>query len=376
MKDIRKVLAEKFPHSTEVYKFNYLNIPITWLTPTEENVELFNEVYAFCLEQLGNGRKFTRTRSGGISISRENYSFYREMWDVQTTSSTIELTLKLSTGNFRIKVSNVVKSDITEYDEDGNSIMIGGRTSFKVWAKVFDRFGIDIKDYASDAGEERRAEIEKPMIYAPDVSVFGETIEGAHHLDVNSAFAAGIAEDFPELSEAIKWMYNRRNENKNYKSYLVAAIGYFQSRFCKFKYADLSKHARNNCNKYIRDLATKLENNGRKILLYNTDGIWYSGEMYHDENEGHELGQWKNDHKNCKLRIKSHGAYEYIEKIINEEGVEVEKYKPVVRGRTILDRYLPREQWEWGDIYRGDASLVEKLCFVEGAGIITTKERI
>lgn len=371
--DIRDELAERFSYRYGTYNLNYFSIPVNYLSPTEENVELFNRIYRFCLDGLGPGRRLVRTPSGGISITRKNFPRNSELWDIQYQgSSAIEIVLVLTVGCFRIKFSNAVNADYCE-DFDENDV-IGGRTSFKVWKNNFEKFGVNIDDYA-DKERGRKAvkeEIESPMIYAPDTSVFGQTIENAHHLDVNSAFAAGIAEDYPELEEVIKWMYNRRSVNKKYKSYLVAAIGWFQSEWCAYKYGMLSKSARNNCNKYIRELAHKLELSGRKILLYNTDGIWYSGEMYHDENEGRELGQWKNDHKNCKLRIKSHGAYEYIEK--NKKGED--EYHPVLRGRTKLDKYLPREQWEWGDIFGKNCEFIEIYHFVEGAGLITTYKRI
>jgi hypothetical protein len=90
------------------------------------------------------------------------------------------------------------------------------------------------------------------------------------------------------------------------------------------------------------ELSEKLEKSGRKILGYNTDGIWYQGEIYHAFGEGSALGEWENDHCNCLFRSKSDGAYEFI-----EDG----KYHPVVRGATRLDSIMDRENWKWGDIY-------------------------
>ena len=63
----------------------------------------------------------------------------------------------------------------------------------------------------------------------------------------------------------------------------------------------------------MRELAKQLKDSGRMVLAYNTDGIWYCGEIYHGEGEGNGLGQWSNDHTNCTIRFKSAGSYEYIE---------------------------------------------------------------
>ena len=93
------------------------------------------------------------------------------------------------------------------------------------------------------------------------------------------------------------------------------------------------------------ELSERLEESGRIPLLYNTDGIWYYGEVYHGEGEGKDLNQWSNDHVNCVFRMRSTCAYEYIENNV---------YKPVVKGVMPLDKKLPRDKWKWGDIYKGN----------------------
>ena len=116
-----------------------------------------------------------------------------------------------------------------------------------------------------------------------------------------------------------------------------------QSKWCGYKYAHLSRDAITDNNNRIIKLSDELSSQGRVILSYNTDGIWYQGEIYHGNGEGHDLGQWENDHINCQFRMKSDGSYEFI-----ENG----KYYPVVRGYTRLDRIKPRTEWVWGDIYQ------------------------
>lgn len=85
------------------------------------------------------------------------------------------------------------------------------------------------------------------------------------------------------------------------------------------------------------------------VISYNTDGIWYQGAVYHGDGEGDDLGQWHNDHVNCRFRAKSAGSYEFI-----ENG----SYFPVVRGKTRLDDLIPRDKWQWGDIYQNEADLM------------------
>lgn len=102
------------------------------------------------------------------------------------------------------------------------------------------------------------------------------------------------------------------------------------------------------------------------VLLYNTDGIWYCGDVYHGEGEGKRLGEWENDHINCMFRAKSAGSYEFV-----EDG----KYYPVVRGRTNLDLITPRENWKWGDIFKKEAKVIE-FYWLAGEGITDANNNI
>ena len=46
-----------------------------------------------------------------------------------------------------------------------------------------------------------------------------------------------------------------------------------------------------NTNRRIRGLTEALRENGNTILAYNTDGIWYVGDIYHGPGEGDQAGQ-------------------------------------------------------------------------------------
>ena len=50
-----------------------------------------------------------------------------------------------------------------------------------------------------------------------------------------------------------------------------------------------------------------------------------------------------------------------------ETGIENGKYNPVFRGRSTYDDIVPREEWSWGDIYKGGAI---KYVFREGVGLV------
>ena len=125
----------------------------------------------------------------------------------------------------------------------------------------------------------------------------------------------------------------------------------------ELKIAFFNLHGNSELTEYCgKKLAEILEKKGRIVLLFNTDGIWYKGAPYHGEGEGDGLGQWHNDHVRCKFRMKSAGAYEFI-----ENGV----YTPVVRGVSLEKR----EGWQWGDIYTEKAE-PDILVFDEERGVL------
>ena len=107
-------------------------------------------------------------------------------------------------------------------------------------------------------------------------------------------------------------------------------------------------------------MIAKLELNGRIPLLTNTDGIWYYSDLgpYHDNNEGDKLGNWQNDHNNCKFLMTSEGAYQYEENNVCYS---------VVRGLCNLDLVEPdRTKWKFGDILNLNNVYTFKFNFIKG----------
>lgn len=133
-----------------------------------------------------------------------------------------------------------------------------------------------------------------------------------------------------------------------------------QSEHINYSLANLSKIGINGCNRYIKELMFKLACNGNRILGVNTDGIWYTGNIYHDENEGTELGQWKNDYTNCTWYAISDGCYYFI-----HEG----KFNVRARGFYSYENYKDRDEWDKEDFFK--AMLTQtNIMFTEEEGFI------
>lgn len=218
-----------------------------------------------------------------------------------------------------------------------------------MFQKIFKKYNIDLDSYKINNGEEIKKEIETYIIKLEDTTELNKIYIGAHHIDFHSSFPSGLIITHPEFSPIIEELYKGRKTHVEYKYILNSTIGYMQSLdCCKASWAHLSRDAINNNNKRVRELAEAIKNFGGKILSYNTDGIWYQGDIYDGPGKGPNLCEWSHDHIDCMIRFKSKGSYEFI-----EDG----NYTPVVRGRTLLDDIKTREDWVWGDIYQEEAKV-------------------
>ena len=316
---------------------------------TENGIENFNKIYMWLYKNVKN--RIKRTKSGGISYNKIN--FKPPMWDLTQGNTWISITYIDLDGVWRIQFR-------FEATEKENKRQQYGSQSFREFKKKCLSHGINLDKYKIDNGEEIKQEIERPLIKLANFAIRDNIFFNVHHIDFHNSYPAGLVNTHPEFKEVITELYEKRKQNEIYKAILNHSIGYMQSiKCCGAKWAHLSRDAINDNNKRIRELANKLKESGRTILSYNTDGIWYMGDIYHGEGEGKDLGEWENDHTDCKFRAKSAGSYEYI-----ENGI----YTPVVRGHTKLDDKKPREQWEWGDIYQPDAA-VDCYMWIDGYGI-------
>ena len=336
-------------HAAYTHKPNALKIPITKLHYTSDNVALFNSIY-FYIKSRKDFNKIERTASGGIS-NRCPLSLRHKRWDLRSSDSWIELTIIENAGMWRIQVSP---------NKEKDTPILSGRQAYFMFREFIKKFNIDLESYAVKNGAIINTKIEKPLIALSHEPLRKNRVfHGVNHIDFHNSYPAGLANTHPEFREGIEYLYNNRKRKPEYKDLLNFTIGFFHSKYCQYKYAQLAKDAIEDSNRRVLELAERVERANRVVLLYNTDGFWYLGKPYHGEGEGAGLGQWHNDHIDCKFRAKSAGAYEYVE---NEE------YHPVIRGHTNLDEIKDRDSWEWGDIYQEEA-VIKKYAFSEEKGI-------
>lgn len=330
------------------HTMNKLKFPITHFTWFD--YEEFNEIYMWARENCMEGHK---TPSGGIKGGF--YNKYKNFYFVIEKKASIELVLcHLEYGCFRFIVNQKKSKENT----------ISGQQALRTIYKTAQQFGVldEFKKESVDKeqGKVIKSEIESPVITLVSTMYRGNEFEHCYHLDLNSSYASRISEKYPKLKPMYEWLYNNRKANNDlFKHVLTNSVGAMQSEYCidinnneKYSLYQLSTFAKiavNGTNDKIAELCFKLVREGFKPLLINTDGIWYTGKgkAYHDEDEGTSLGQWKNDHKDVKLYIKSAGSYQYI-----ENG----KVHTVYRGTCSLDKIKPdRDTWEWREIdnYKG-----------------------
>lgn len=330
-------------------KPNLTEIPVNNFAFNKEDVEEFNKIYHYIFNNK-ELKELVMTNSGGISIKKGVLRGAAVCVRKRTTA--VEIILR-DTDAYWYRF-------VIGYKKDKKEMF--GRAAFSTYKQTLKAFGVDLEDLAIENGKEVKETIPSPKI-ALERAIPGVTYLKANHLDINSAFNAGMMKEFPVLESAIRYMYKMRKAEPAYKDVLNMTQGFMQSKMVGFKYSHISKAGYVFTNKYIEELAQKMRHSGLRILAYNTDGIWYDGGIYHDENEGTDIGQWKNDHINCKLRFKSKGAYEYV----TEDG----QYKPVVRGESTYESIKPRDQWEWGDIFKGEIKMFQ---FVEGLGVLLVED--
>lgn len=312
---------------------NQYNTKPLKLEPTPENAEIFNEIYQFLLTTDLN--ILERSPSGSI---RRGPRYLKNLYayDIKKSSLGIMLTISLD-GYLRVIKFGLFK------DKDAPDIY--PTAAFKQFEETCSKFGVELEDYAIDNGAEVRANTEKAFIDM-DPSIIDKELNNVHHIDFHSSYPAGLANTHPEFRPIMEYYYNIRKIDNVAKFIMNSGIGFMCTDKFGFncKYAHLRKDAVEDNNRRIEDLRLRLILTGHRIIGHNTDGIWYQGDIYHGIGEGDKLGDWSNDHVNCKFRAKSNGAYEFI-----ENG----KYKAVIRGQTSYDAIEPnRDNWVWGDIYK------------------------
>lgn len=251
---------------------------------------------------------------------------------------------------------------------------ISGRDSFQRFRAELKRDGVDIENFAIGNGKELKSTIDfgNPVIQF-DESLKDKVIDNVHHVDMASAYMYFAGIYHPEWEKTIRRIYDLRKSDSIYKHILTHACGFFQSQYCilqghGYALADVASFAIRSTAIAVKKMAKELTNYGFKILAFNTDGVWFHGdlkllpqEIFEKFTQKKEIGKFSIDHKNCTIRFKSVGSYEYM-----ENG----KYTPVVRGLTRYDRAgLARDNWKWGYIYTPEGEQVEVYKFEKDCGL-------
>lgn len=358
------------PFPTYKNRVNYTLLPVNIVS-----VEVFNELVKYFNELFEKGeikRGIVRTSSGGISTNGNkvffnNYEVNFYGWGVELLVLSANVKGK-EIQPLYFRVQHVFSQNI-DIKKENESEDINGRQAFRIFKKELFKDGINIDDYFIENGEEIKKEIPKPLIKIDNPFYKDVVFYNAHHLDIKSSYPYGMACKIPEWRPTIERLFKKRKEEPVFKKVLNLTCGFFQSvKLFKANLAHISKYAIELNNERILNMAEWLKKNGRQVLAFNTDGIWFEGESVENEIElGFELGDFNQDHKNCKIRFKSDGAYEFV-----EDGI----YYAVVRGKTKLDNIKPRSEWKWGDIYQDEAKIIHYEIEKNGKNYGIIKERI
>ena len=299
-----------------------------------DNEKFMNKLY----KMLKSSDLYTLQRSPSGAIRKgPRYITNMYAWDIKTSSIGAMITVIVDGYTYVVKYGNYKGQKAPE---------VYPSEAFNMFSEKCLECGINLNDYKIPNGAEVKQTIEAPLIKMYETH--GETHKGltnVHHIDFHNSYPAGLANTHPEFKPVVEYFYYLRKVYPEYKAVLNYTIGYMQSLKGgkNADWAHLSRDAIKDNNDRILALTTELILSGRRVIGHNTDGIWYQGSVYHGPGEGFKLGEWENDHTNCRFRAKSDGSYEFIE---NGE------YHAVVRGSTSKDEIEPdRSKWQWGDIY-------------------------
>lgn len=337
---IWQLLGKKYPNDSIIIKrrINIKDIPILVFDMTKFGADRVNEILESAEES--NLSPLSFSKSGGISTEVKNF---KPSIAIRVSGACLEIII-LSLRCARIQFRNTPAEE---------KVFVSGRKAFGIFEDVCAKYGVNVFDFEIENGEEVKKTIPKPKISLETLP--NVIFNNAHHIDIHSAYMGALAEEFPTFRKPIEEIYAKRKEKTEYKDVLTHTFGYMQSIMTNYRFSHLSKVMIEKTIYKLEKIAKRLRENGRQILAFNTDGIWYSGDLFEGgEGFGKGLGEWENNHKNCKIKFKSIGCYAY-----EENGV----FHPVARGRYKLDKIKPRSEWTWEDFNRMDDTFEFKFCY-------------
>ena len=331
--DLWKFLKTKYPEDSKIIsrRVNLRDIPIVVFDITDDGMRKMNEILDIA-NSCDYLKELVFTKSGGISTAFENF---RPSVGVRETGSLVDVV---------IMDQSVARFQFRAKESEKKAVPISGTTAFKIFSDVCKKYGINLDNYSIENGLEIKKTIKPPLIELVKAKS-GYMFNNAHHIDFHSAYMSNLIKIHSEFSPVVEELYAERKKNPYYKYVLTNTTGFFQSALINYKFSHLSKFMIEKTIENVLNLSKRLENSGRVVLSYNTDGIWYSGEPFHGNGEGKKIGEWENNRLYCKIYYKSAGCYAF-----EENGV----FKPVVRGRRKLDGIKPRNLWTWKDFFNLD----------------------
>lgn len=296
-----------------------------------ENIDEINTIYkkVKACDSLNHG--FCTTKSGALQKCAYN-AFNWQAWEIRAVNGALKgIILIVAIGGkcWVFKFGHLVASKDSTYT---------GKKAFAKFNKICKQFGINLDDYAIDNGEQVKTQIESPIIYAyPKYCC--QKIEHVYHIDFNKAYPSCMCDTYPEFEPVFKYIVDNVKDGK---MVVDPVIGYMQSKHCDFKYSQLSKSAINGNNRKIWDLRIQLLARGFKVIMINTDGIYYydptgQNRVYHDDNEGVGLHKWKYDYQDVTFYAESTGQYYLI-----DNGKVIIK----MRGNYLYSQVKPYDTWD------------------------------
>lgn len=296
------------------------NAPLTPVTVVSSKEE-FNNLVKECKNK--NYQKLIRTKSGGIAFKN---SYCPSSYDVKIYNAAAELTIKDELGYRRIQLRRSGDPLTTKKG-------VSGTRAYQILTK---------NGSLENDIEEKQVELDRwyqKRLCGPYENIIFEHV---NHLDLNSAFPYYLQIIKPEFKEIVEYHYKHRKVDAISKAIMNYGIGCM-----RYKMPNTWKWIMINVKKRLEEECKNIKGT---ILAFNVDGIWFTGNW--KGTAGTELGQFKLDHKDVKIRFKSAGAYEYIEDgkyHSSQSGVEL-KYNN-----------------EWGDIYKNNPKgiIINKENFLE-----------
>lgn len=338
-------MLEKFKYANTTMKPNLLKIPCN-----EVNLEGYNEVVRY-LNNLYDNKEINR----GFIWTRKNYLSYK---DTKTLSHNLNC--------YEVVSTNAMHEVVVCYDGKMSRIQywhgkpeevkasISGHKSFVKLKYELKKDNVNIEDFYINNGKEVKDTIEAPLIGCKNRAFIGLTFDNCHHIDLNWAYPSVMCDYHPEWSKTINRLYEKRKNSATIKAIGTHSYGYFQSSRFGYKLADVSKACIEKTKDILLNITEFIEERGRTVICYNTDGLWYTGDILDDDDDtfnSKELGGIKHDYVNGILRcVGDKGAnYEFYGTDVKSGEV---KLKVAFRGKCNLDDYKSRDEWEWGDILK------------------------